>query len=158
MDDEAATEEVERMDLDGSATPLPNGHSTNCVESSSESNPDRKTRDKSVDMLGASRGGSASVDKNAAPGAVQSNATDGTATSSTSATILPTIDQQVKTIMEQATSSELRDGDIGYVISVPWLNRVLSRSSEADAHGPFEKNAMEGEIGPIDNSSILLRG
>lgn len=94
---------------------------------------DREKRDKSVDMLGQ-----------APP--------DGPAKE------LPSIDDQVKTIMEQMAASQAdpRDGNIGYAVSMAWLNRVLARSSSSKDHGPYDKSVLEGEIGHIDNSDILL--
>lgn len=171
MDDETVTEEVEQMDVDGNAAPLQDRHSTKNDGtsqsrdlSSNKPTSDRETRHKSVDMLGGAQGDSDSVGKSSSSANEQSNPTNGTADaepSSESATLLakdlPSIDEQVATIMQQA-STELRDGDIGYAISVAWLNRVLARCSDREAHGPYDKNALEGDIGPIDNSSILLSG
>lgn len=71
---------------------------------------------------------------------------------------LPSIDDQVQIIMEQMAASQVdtRDGDIGFAVSMAWLNRVLARCSSSKDHGPFDKSVLEGEIGPIDNSDILL--
>lgn len=176
MDDETVTEDVEHMDIDGNATPLHNGRSKkdygisqSTAGSSSKSNSNRETRGTSVDMLGGPQADSNPVDKSESPSNVtaMSIPTDGTADSvstdpsSTSTTgtdkDLPSIDQQVATIMQHA-SVDMKDGDIGYAISVSWLNRVLARSSDRESHGPYEKDALEGDVGPIDNSSILLRG
>lgn len=73
---------------------------------------------------------------------------------------LPSIDEQVKIIMERMVDdqADMRDGDVGFAISTAWLNRVLARSSQSDAHGPYEKSVLEGDIGPIDNAAILLSG
>lgn len=93
----------------------------------------RETRDKSVDMLGQAHPDDPAKD-------------------------LPSIDDQVKIIMEQmaASQADTRDQDIGFAVSVSWLNRVLARCSSSKDHGPFDKSVLEGEIGPIDNSDILL--
>lgn len=106
------------------------------------SSSDRETRDKSVDMLGATQ----AQTEGAAPSAAGPDKD------------LPSIDEQVKTIMEQmaASQSDTRNGDVGYAVSMAWLNRVLARSSSSNDHGPFDKSVLEGEIGPIDNSAILL--
>ncbi|KAL2863429.1 putative ubiquitin-specific protease UBP12 [Aspergillus lucknowensis] len=48
----------------------------------------------------------------------------------------------------------LQEGQKGYVISMSWLKRVLARSStHADK---ADKGALEGEIGPVDNSDLVL--
>ncbi|KAL4777333.1 hypothetical protein BDW60DRAFT_172616 [Aspergillus nidulans var. acristatus] len=48
----------------------------------------------------------------------------------------------------------LQEGQKGYVVSMSWLKRVLARSStHADN---IDKNAAEGEIGPVDNSDLVL--
>jgi ubiquitin carboxyl-terminal hydrolase 4/11/15 len=68
---------------------------------------------------------------------------------------LPSIDEQVN-IIQREMIVQLEDGMTGYVVATSWINRVLARSSEKDDHGPFEKDILEGDVGPIDNSSILL--
>ncbi|KAB8238114.1 putative ubiquitin-specific protease UBP12 [Aspergillus alliaceus] len=48
----------------------------------------------------------------------------------------------------------LKEGQKGYVVSMAWLKRVLSRSStHADK---TDKTAAEGEVGPTDNSDLVL--
>ncbi|KAI9376075.1 hypothetical protein BJX61DRAFT_491973 [Aspergillus egyptiacus] len=48
----------------------------------------------------------------------------------------------------------LEENQKGYVVSMAWLKRVLARSS---THGDtIEKTAAEGEIGPVDNSDLVL--
>ncbi|KAL4803450.1 hypothetical protein BDV18DRAFT_153729 [Aspergillus unguis] len=48
----------------------------------------------------------------------------------------------------------LKEGQKGYVVSMSWLKRVLARSStHADK---VDKNAAEGDIGPVDNSDLVL--
>ncbi|KAE8356359.1 ubiquitin carboxyl-terminal hydrolase [Aspergillus coremiiformis] len=48
----------------------------------------------------------------------------------------------------------LKEGQKGYVVSTAWLKRVLSRSStHADKS---DKTATEGEVGPADNSDLVL--
>ncbi|TID15352.1 putative ubiquitin carboxyl-terminal hydrolase 12 [Venturia nashicola] len=133
MEDGDATDKVEQMEVDGSATPLQKGQSSTIAQPTLNPSSSRETRDKSVDMLGQAQ-------------------TDGPAKD------LPSIDDQVQTIMEQmaASQADTRDGDIGFAVSMAWLNRVLARCSASKDHGPFDKSVLEGEIGPIDNSDILL--
>ncbi|KAL4791548.1 hypothetical protein BDV19DRAFT_370365 [Aspergillus venezuelensis] len=48
----------------------------------------------------------------------------------------------------------LQEGQKGYVVSMSWLKRVLARSStHADK---MDKDALEGEIGQVDNSDLVL--
>ncbi|KAL2820870.1 hypothetical protein BDW59DRAFT_112294 [Aspergillus cavernicola] len=48
----------------------------------------------------------------------------------------------------------LRECQKGYLVSMSWLKRVLARSStHADK---IDKTAAEGEIGPVDNSDLVL--
>lgn len=67
---------------------------------------------------------------------------------------VPSIDEQVQ-IVYQDLQGELVEGQAGVAISTAWLARVLARSSEAEHMGPFDKSTLEGEIGPIDNTTIL---
>ncbi|KAK0879034.1 hypothetical protein LTR87_007109 [Friedmanniomyces endolithicus] len=67
------------------------------------------------------------------------------------------LDQQVASV-QQALDSSLEVGQKGVVVSGAWLGRVLSRTSEGLKSGEYSKNAREGPIGPIDNSSIVSEG
>jgi ubiquitin carboxyl-terminal hydrolase 4/11/15 len=74
-----------------------------------------------------------------------------------SATDLPPIDVQIKTVTavcEAADEKQLEEGDIAYLVSKRWLDRVTSRGSEARQKS---KTEPEGEIGPVDNSDIIRR-
>ncbi len=68
---------------------------------------------------------------------------------------VPSIDEQIKVVMqilETHNSMPLRPGEKAYVISKKWLSRVQARGSGAKVSN---KEDLEGEIGPIDNSDIL---
>jgi ubiquitin carboxyl-terminal hydrolase 4/11/15 len=70
-------------------------------------------------------------------------------------TELPSIDEQIKVVMqilETHGATPLRAGEKAYVISQKWLSRVQARGSGAKVSN---KEDLEGEIGPIDNSDIL---
>jgi ubiquitin carboxyl-terminal hydrolase 4/11/15 len=69
----------------------------------------------------------------------------------------PSVDEQVDTIMREM-SVQLEDNMVGYVVSSAWISRVLARSSQKDDHGPYAKDVLEGDVGPIDNSSVLIFG
>jgi ubiquitin carboxyl-terminal hydrolase 4/11 len=68
---------------------------------------------------------------------------------------LPSIDEQVQRVLELAQKFP-EDKQKGYVLSYNWLNRVLARSSKEGGVKPVDKKFAEGEIGPVDNSDIIL--
>ena len=68
---------------------------------------------------------------------------------------IPTIDEQVAKVTE-LTMRPLQDKQKGYVVSYKWLSRVLARSSIRPGSDNFDKSATEGEIGPVDNSDLVL--
>jgi ubiquitin carboxyl-terminal hydrolase 4/11/15 len=68
---------------------------------------------------------------------------------------IPSVDEQVATVMGLITKP-LEDKQKGYVLSANWLNRVLARSSQAPRGGAIDKSAMEGDIGPVDNTDLVL--
>ncbi|KAF2674089.1 UCH-domain-containing protein [Microthyrium microscopicum] len=72
---------------------------------------------------------------------------------------LPSLDDQVTMVYQQLMQeTEKTEGRPGYLISRQWLGRVISRSKFNSEMGPFDKNCQEGEIGPVDNSSIIDTG
>jgi ubiquitin carboxyl-terminal hydrolase 4/11/15 len=68
---------------------------------------------------------------------------------------VPSIDEQVGKVMELMVQPT-KDKSRGYVVSANWLNRVLSRSSTGVRDKVVDKVAAEGEIGPVDNSDLVL--
>jgi ubiquitin carboxyl-terminal hydrolase 4/11/15 len=68
---------------------------------------------------------------------------------------VPSLDEQVGKVMA-IHSQPLNDGQEGYVISERWLARVFARTSE-NKNNPeqFDKAAVEGDIGPVDNSDLI---
>lgn len=65
----------------------------------------------------------------------------------------PSIDDQVAQVT-LSMAQLLKEKQKGYVLSMSWLKRVLARSS---THGDqADKTAKEGDIGPVDNSDIVL--
>ena len=79
--------------------------------------------------------------------------TNGSSTSQ--AKDIPSIDDQVSLVTEIA-SQPMQDGQKGYLVSMAWLARVRARETNAQSTGNVDKAAMEGEIGPIDNSNLPL--
>lgn len=68
---------------------------------------------------------------------------------------LPPIDEQVQQVLDLAQKFP-EDKQKGYVLSYNWLNRVLARSSKERVLKPIDKKFAEGDIGPVDNSDIIL--
>jgi ubiquitin carboxyl-terminal hydrolase 4/11/15 len=65
----------------------------------------------------------------------------------------PNIDDQVAQI-SMLMQQPPQDGQKGYLISGSWLKKVLARSStHADK---ADKEALQSELGPVDNSDIVL--
>ncbi|PYH49149.1 putative ubiquitin-specific protease UBP12 [Aspergillus saccharolyticus JOP 1030-1] len=65
----------------------------------------------------------------------------------------PSFDDQVAQVTRHMMQP-MQEKQKGYVVSMSWLKRVFARSStHADQ---ADKNAAEGEIGPVDNSDIVL--
>jgi len=71
-------------------------------------------------------------------------------------TDVPTLDEQVAKIT-QLCSGTPAAGEKGYLVATEWLQRVQSRTTDG-LHGDFSKHFREGEIGPVDNSSIVSNG
>jgi ubiquitin carboxyl-terminal hydrolase 4/11/15 len=65
----------------------------------------------------------------------------------------PSIDDQVAQVY-MLVQQPPQDGQKGYVISTSWLKKVLARSStHADKS---DKESLQSELGPVDNSDIVL--
>jgi ubiquitin carboxyl-terminal hydrolase 4/11/15 len=67
----------------------------------------------------------------------------------------PPIDEQVATVTRLLMQA-LKERQKGFVVSASWLNRVLSRSTRVPQRDKVDKTASEGEIGPVDNSDLVL--
>lgn len=68
---------------------------------------------------------------------------------------IPSIDSQIKTVttlIEASMEATPNEGDKAYLVSKLWLNRVVSRGSEARYNSKVEP---EGAIGQVDNSDII---
>lgn len=68
-----------------------------------------------------------------------------------------TIDDQISQVSTLA-QAELVDGDKGFVVATKWLMKVVARGSVPFPDMDVDKTALEGEIGPIDNSDIVPPG
>lgn len=67
----------------------------------------------------------------------------------------PSIDEQISKVQELIQAIP-QDKERGYVVSMRWLERVQARGSNPPAG--IKKSAMEGDIGPLDNSDIAMVG
>lgn len=68
---------------------------------------------------------------------------------------VPSIDAQINTVTtihRAAADIPPNEGDVVYLISKQWLNKVISRGSDARKNSKAEP---EGDIGPVDNSDII---
>lgn len=75
--------------------------------------------------------------------------------SSTTNVDIPSIDDQIKQVM-QIAERPFQEGQKGYIVATKWLSRVLSRGSNAVGADRYGKEAREGDIGPLDNSGLNL--
>ncbi|KAM5452000.1 putative ubiquitinyl hydrolase 1 [Microsporum canis] len=132
----------------------------------------RHQRDASVDMVGkepeaeslkgnsknsSEAGGSGSDHPYPSPSTISSYTASNSepAYSSHSSHDSPSIDEQVAQVMQLMQQSPA-DKQKGYIVSATWLKRVLSRSSTLPRPDKADKLAAEGEIGPVDNSDLVL--
>lgn len=85
--------------------------------------------------------------------------TAATSTKSTSSILMgqdrPSIDEQVDKVTS-LSMQPLQEKQKGYVVSSAWLRRVLSRSSKGIPREKADKSSSEGDIGPVDNSDLVL--
>lgn len=69
----------------------------------------------------------------------------------------PSVDEQVHQFL-QLQQKPLEENQKGYVLSSKWLFRLLARSSDKSLIADkniSKKEALEGELGPIDNEDLL---
>ncbi|KAF2768609.1 UCH-domain-containing protein [Teratosphaeria nubilosa] len=81
--------------------------------------------------------------------------------SATSSAQTPPIDEQVSKVSQMVDNFLLDEGTRGCLVAKAWLQRVLCRTTEntsPDAKAQYPKEAREGPVGPVDNSSIVPPG
>lgn len=66
------------------------------------------------------------------------------------------IDEQVAHI-QSLLNTPLEDGAKGFIVASKWFNRVMARTEGANKKD-FDAQMLQGEIGKIDNSSIVAPG
>lgn len=64
------------------------------------------------------------------------------------------LDDQVMRILS-LIQQPLAEGQKGFVVSYKWLGRVMSRSNAVPGERQFDKDATEGDIGPVNNADIV---
>ncbi|KAI9840768.1 MAG: CSN-associated deubiquitinating enzyme Ubp12, partial [Thelocarpon superellum] len=88
----------------------------------------------------------------------QPSATPGSARSAAVETAgMPSVDEQIA----QVTALSLKapqDGQKGYLVATKWLERVKSRASGSRTGGKIDKDAIDGGIGPVDNTELVAPG
>jgi ubiquitin carboxyl-terminal hydrolase 4/11/15 len=165
MDEDGNGTGGERMDVDRPSSP--NATTATENEQPRTTTGSRTVRGTSVDMLAQQpylTSGDPSPKSSHSDGISES--TPNTSTASATSTdkdmddadaTMPSLDDQVRTIASKAMAA-LEDDQAGYVVSTQWLQRVMSRCTEGEQYGPFDKTATEGEIGPVDNTPLLPSG
>ncbi|KAH0173927.1 UCH-domain-containing protein, partial [Aureobasidium melanogenum] len=73
-----------------------------------------------------------------------------------SSSVTPSIDEQVAHI-QSLLNTPLEDGSKGYIVASKWFNRVVARTEGANKKD-FDAEMLQGEIGKIDNSSVVPLG
>ncbi|EFQ99536.1 protein kinase subdomain-containing protein [Nannizzia gypsea CBS 118893] len=143
-----------------------NGNNSNKAAGSKKQNErlNRHQREASVDMVGKEteteplKGGSKNVSEASSSGTDSIIYTPSSSSGQTQASHddnNPSVDEQVAQVMQLMQQSPT-DKQKGYIVSATWLKRVLSRSSTHPRPDKTDKLAAEGEIGPVDNSDLVL--
>jgi ubiquitin carboxyl-terminal hydrolase 4/11/15 len=121
----------------------------------------RGQRGTSVDMLDAPTNGTSATSSETTSGSNRESTATSLSTRSSpssSSAKAPSLDDQVSKVMA-IHARPLTDGQEGYVISERWLARVFARTTENIKQPQlFDKSAVEGEIGPADNSDLVDPG
>ncbi|KAI9711114.1 MAG: CSN-associated deubiquitinating enzyme Ubp12 [Chrysothrix sp. TS-e1954] len=66
----------------------------------------------------------------------------------------PSFNEQVQTVMSLLQQEEQKEGLLGYLVSMVWLDRVKSRTSKG-LHEGYPKTAREGDVGAVDNRNLV---
>ena len=74
---------------------------------------------------------------------------------SPSAEEIPPLDEQVQKIIPLIEKSA-EDKQKGFVVSTKWLYKVVAKSSIRPEGLEIDKSASEGELGPVENSDIVV--
>jgi ubiquitin carboxyl-terminal hydrolase 4/11/15 len=74
---------------------------------------------------------------------------------SVSAANKPSLDDQIAQVFQLALQP-LKDGQKGYVVSRPWLNRVQEHGTQAKKSGKQPKEDIDVALGPLDNAGLTI--
>ncbi|KAF2400684.1 UCH-domain-containing protein [Trichodelitschia bisporula] len=134
------------------------------VDTASSPAPARILRDASVDMLNGSASSSGTTANT--PGTTDADGSSATSLPDQGVdremedvrprapdSQRPSYDEQIAIVLEDYSQRVPEEGDVGFAISGNWVSRVLARGSDGAA--PRDKSALEGEVGPVDNSDLL---
>lgn len=116
----------------------------------------RSLRSTSVEMADITSNGASAASSDST---LASNADSAaTSVSNTPAADAPSLNDQVEKVLA-LSRKPLQDRQVGYVVSQKWLQRVWARTpGYADKQHEFNKSALEGEIGALDNSDLVDTG
>ncbi len=129
-------------------------NTANTTRRNSKSQGTRHKRETSVDMLAQEPD-----PQTATPLTSSASGGDGTSSSESSmqtSADTPTIDDQINQVQQLVQQSSMREGQKGYIVASKWLNRVLARGTDGAGSEKYGKEAIEGAIGPVDNTGINL--
>ncbi|EOD52661.1 putative ubiquitin carboxyl-terminal hydrolase protein [Neofusicoccum parvum UCRNP2] len=140
----------EQMELENGAT---RGTSVDMLKDE-QPQPKDQNSGASSDTASTSVNDSNTVSTSATSDAAPSPPTSKDPPAAEAATAGPLLDEQIHRIMTLHQAIP-QDGQRGFVVSMWWLSRVLSRVSDSKQFGPFDKSASEGEIGPINNEPLF---
>lgn len=143
----------EQMELENGAT---RGTSVDMLKDE-QPQPKDQNSGASSDTASTSVNDSNTVSTSATSDAAPSPPTSKDPPAAEAATTGPLLDEQIHRIMTLHQAIP-QDGQRGFVVSMWWLSRVLSRVSDSKQFGPFDKSASEGEIGPINNEPLFDQG
>ena len=68
----------------------------------------------------------------------------------------PSIEEQV-THIQNLLNTPVEDGSKGFIVASRWFNRVVARTEGANQKD-FDADMLQGEIGKVDNSSVVAPG
>lgn len=67
------------------------------------------------------------------------------------------VDEQIAKLTELSLQP-LKEGDRGFVVSSRWVNGIKLKGSEKGEPGPCDSAALAADLGPVDNSDLVLKG
>ncbi|KAF1972356.1 UCH-domain-containing protein [Bimuria novae-zelandiae CBS 107.79] len=142
------------MDVDGAAPARRSSGQSSPLASKQPPAPSTRTlRSTSVEMADVTSNGASAASSDST--SASNGDSTATSVSTTPAADLPSLDDQVNKVLALARKP-LQDLQVGYVVSHKWLQRVWARTAQyAEKQHEFSKFALEGDIGPVDNSDLI---